>query len=109
MLMRSQQMIQFHKAGITKELCRERAAQGGKLRGRGKYEVLVASRTSDRGIADLVISWGRICPQFRRNHRLTILELHDCGHMKNMLVVAGKKECLVTLDRPPESAAELVL
>src|SRR6266853_1933914 len=107
--MRSQQMIQFHKAGITKELCRERAAHGGKLRRRGKYEVLVTSRPSDRGIADLVISWGRIYPELRRNHRLTIPELHDCGHMKNMLVVAGKKECFVALDRSPESAAELVL
>src|ERR1700721_1145224 len=104
-----QNTIDFHEAGVSKQLSRKSSSLGRKLRSRVKYQRLIASGPSERGITYLVVCRRGICSQLRHHYRLAVLKLHHGWHIENVLIVAGEDKCFVALDRAAKRRSKLIL
>src|ERR1700731_1728068 len=93
--------IQFKEAGVSEEIGLEVAGKFVELGRSGENQIPVARFE--------VAIQKRSCASLRNEHRSSAQEVHHRGHVKNVLIIACKKEDAVRTDRPTDRPTELML
>jgi len=97
----SEGRVDFEEAGVAEQVGAIVSGQLVELGGGGENQVLV--------IVFIIAGLQRTASGLRDENGSAAHEVHDGGHMEDVLIVSGKEEDAVGADRTADGSAELVL